>query len=95
MYAGGFYRGMGVGGWLLTVGFWVALLAVTVWTVAHLFPSDGQSAQRGTCRTRAPRPTSWPVRQRSATTIWTRSRDGTTTTDATTTTLLPGTERDL
>lgn len=39
MFTGSWCSGMGVGGWILMIGFWVALLAVIVWAVCRLFPS--------------------------------------------------------
>lgn len=44
MFAGGYCGGMGLGGWLLMIGFWVALIAVVVWAVTRLFPT-GQRRQ--------------------------------------------------
>jgi hypothetical protein len=41
MFPGGYCGGLGVSGWLLMIGFWAALLAVVVWAVTRLFPSNG------------------------------------------------------
>ena len=44
---GGF--GMGAGGWLLTIVFWVVLLAVIVWAIARVVSSradDSREARR-------------------------------------------------
>lgn len=40
MLTGSWCSGMGVGGWVLMIGFWVALLGVIVWAVTQLFPSS-------------------------------------------------------
>lgn len=39
MLTGSWCSGMGVGGWVLMIGLWVALLGVIVWAVTQLFPS--------------------------------------------------------
>ena len=39
MFPGGYCAGLGVGGWLLMIGFWGVLIAVVVWAVTRLFPS--------------------------------------------------------
>ncbi len=39
MFSTGFCNGMGVGGWVLMIGFWTVLLGVIVWAVTRLFPS--------------------------------------------------------
>lgn len=44
MFAGGYCGGMGLGGWLLMIGLWAALITVVVWAVTRLFPS-GQRRQ--------------------------------------------------
>ena len=36
---GGWYGGMGVGGWILMTLFWVALLALIGWAGTRLFPT--------------------------------------------------------
>lgn len=54
MFPGGYCAGLGVGGWLLMIGFWGVLIAVVVWAVTRLFPStpsrtapgDGPPADR-------------------------------------------------
>jgi hypothetical protein len=43
MFPGGYCAGLGVGGWLLMIGFWGVLLAVVVWAVTRLFPSTPTS----------------------------------------------------
>jgi len=43
MFTGSWCSGMGVGGWILMIGFWVALLGVIVWAVSRLFPSTPQN----------------------------------------------------
>lgn len=43
MFTGSWCAGMGVGGWLLMIAFWVALLGVIVWAVTQLFPSSPKS----------------------------------------------------
>jgi len=40
MFAGGYCGGMGPAGWLLMIGFWVAVIAVIVWAVTRLFPQE-------------------------------------------------------
>ncbi len=35
----GYCGSMGLGGWLLMVGFWVGFVAVALWAVGRLFPS--------------------------------------------------------
>ncbi len=40
MFGTGLCTGMGVGGWVLMIGFWALLLGVIVWAVTRLFPSD-------------------------------------------------------
>lgn len=42
MFTGSWCSGMGVGGWVLMLGFWVALLAVIVWAVTRLFPTTSK-----------------------------------------------------
>lgn len=42
MFTGSWCSGMGVGGWVLMIGFWVALLAVVVWAVTRLFPTTSK-----------------------------------------------------
>lgn len=37
----GYGWGMGGGGWIAMIVFWVALLALIVWAVARAFPSVG------------------------------------------------------
>lgn len=44
MFAGGYCGGMGLGGWLLMIGVWVALIAVVVWAVTRLFPTAPRRA---------------------------------------------------
>ena len=44
MFAGGYCGGMGLGGWLLMIGLWVALIAVVVWAVTRLFPTAPRRA---------------------------------------------------
>ena len=39
MFTGTWCSGMGVGGWILMIVFWAALLGVIVWSVTRLFPS--------------------------------------------------------
>ena len=39
MFGIGFCGAMGVAGWALMVGVWLAVLAVAVWAVSRLFPS--------------------------------------------------------
>ena len=39
----GWDGGMGVAGWFLMTFLWVALIAVIIWAVAHLFPARGTS----------------------------------------------------
>jgi uncharacterized membrane protein len=38
MFAG-YCSGMGIGGWLLMIGFWVVLVGLVVWAITRLFPS--------------------------------------------------------
>jgi putative membrane protein len=38
----GYCNGLGVGGWILMIGMWVAFLILVVWAVSRLFPSDSQ-----------------------------------------------------
>jgi putative membrane protein len=40
MFAGDYCGGMGPAGWLLMIGFWVAVIAVIVWAVTRLFPQE-------------------------------------------------------
>jgi putative membrane protein len=40
MFGAGFCNGMGVGGWVLMIGFWVAILGLVVWGLTRIFPSD-------------------------------------------------------
>lgn len=43
MFAGGYCGGMGIGGWLLMIGFWAVLVGLVVWAITRLFPSgDGR-----------------------------------------------------
>jgi len=44
MFPGGYCAGLGVGGWLLMIGFWGLLIAVVVWAVTRLFPSTPHPA---------------------------------------------------
>ena len=46
MFTGSWCSGIGVGGWVLMIGFWVALLGVIVWAVTQLFPSSPKSDAR-------------------------------------------------
>jgi hypothetical protein len=39
MFPAGYCAGLGVGGWALMIGSWVALLAVVVWAISRLFPA--------------------------------------------------------
>ena len=39
MFPGGYCAGLGIGGWLLMIGFWGVLIGVVLWAVARLFPS--------------------------------------------------------
>ena len=39
MFTGSGCSGMGVGDWIIMIGFWVALLGVIVWAVSRLFPT--------------------------------------------------------
>jgi putative membrane protein len=48
MFPGGYCAGLGVGGWLLMIGFWGALIAVVIWAVTRLFPSSAASRQAST-----------------------------------------------
>lgn len=43
MFTGSWCTGMGVGGWVLMIAFWAALLGVIVWAVTQLFPSSPKS----------------------------------------------------
>jgi uncharacterized membrane protein len=44
MFAGGYCGGMGIGGWLLMIGFWAVLVGLVVWAITRLFPSgDGRA----------------------------------------------------
>jgi len=36
----GYCTAMGTGGWLLMIGLWGAFLALVVWLVTRIFPSD-------------------------------------------------------
>ena len=36
----GYCSGMGAGGWLLMIGLWGAFIAVVVWAVSRVFPSE-------------------------------------------------------
>lgn len=36
----GYCGGMGAGGWLLMIGLWGGFIAVVVWAVTRLFPSE-------------------------------------------------------
>ena len=47
MFPAGYCAGLGVGGWLLMIGAWAALLAVVVWTIARLFPADPRDMPSG------------------------------------------------
>lgn len=38
------YDSMGAGDWLVMSVLWVALIALIVWAVAHLFPRTGRDA---------------------------------------------------
>jgi putative membrane protein len=40
MLGPGFCNGMGVGGWVLMIGFWAAFLGLVVWTLTRMFPAD-------------------------------------------------------
>jgi uncharacterized membrane protein len=39
MFAGGYCAGMGLGGWLLMIGFWASFVGLVVWAITRLFPS--------------------------------------------------------
>ena len=39
MFGIGYCGGMGVAGWALMVGVWLAVLGLAVWAVTRLFPS--------------------------------------------------------
>lgn len=39
MFGFGYCGGMGVAGWALMVGVWLAVLGLAVWAVTRLFPS--------------------------------------------------------
>ncbi|HEY5182331.1 MAG TPA: hypothetical protein VIJ07_21580 [Dermatophilaceae bacterium] len=39
MFAGGYCAGMGLGGWLLMIGFWAGFVGLVVWAITRLFPS--------------------------------------------------------
>lgn len=43
MFPGGYCAGWGTFGWLMMIGFWVALVGVAVWAVARFFPSAGST----------------------------------------------------
>lgn len=47
MFPGGYCAGLGVGGWLLMIGFWGVLIAVVVWAVTRLFPSAPSPRRAG------------------------------------------------
>ena len=38
----GYCSSMGLGGWLVMIGLWVAFLAVVAWGVSRLFPSGSR-----------------------------------------------------
>ncbi len=40
MFDAGLCNGMGVGGWVLMIGFWVAFLGLIVWALTRIFPTD-------------------------------------------------------
>ncbi len=40
MFTGDYCGGMGPAGWLLMIGFWIAVIAVIVWSVTRLFPQE-------------------------------------------------------
>ena len=40
MFFGAWCGGLGAGGWLLMVAFWVVFLGLAVWAVMQLFPGD-------------------------------------------------------
>jgi putative membrane protein len=40
MFGTGFCNGMGVGGWVLMIGFWAAFLGLVVWALTRMFPTD-------------------------------------------------------
>ncbi len=42
----GWYGGMGAGGWILMSAFWVVLIALVVWAVAHLLGRGGRPVER-------------------------------------------------
>jgi putative membrane protein len=35
-----FCNGMGVGGWLLMIGFWAAVFGLAVWALTRVFPAE-------------------------------------------------------
>lgn len=39
----GYCSGMGVAGWLVMIGVWVSFLALVIWAVTRLFPSERRS----------------------------------------------------
>lgn len=45
MFTGWFCPVLGVGGWLLMITLWAAVIAVVVWAVSHLFPTGTQRRQ--------------------------------------------------
>jgi putative membrane protein len=40
----GYCGSMGLGGWLLMVGFWVGVIALVLWAVSRLFPATDRRA---------------------------------------------------
>ena len=40
MFGIGYCGGMGIAGWALLVGVWIAVIGLVVWAVTRLFPSD-------------------------------------------------------
>jgi putative membrane protein len=42
MFGIGYCGGMGVAGWALMVGFWLAVIGLVIWALTRLFPSGGR-----------------------------------------------------
>lgn len=40
MFGTGFCTGMGLGGWVLMIGFWAVFLGLIFWALARIFPTD-------------------------------------------------------
>ena len=38
---------MGVGGWIGMVAFWVVVVALVIWALARLFPTQRSAGERG------------------------------------------------